>query len=163
MGRWGDRWIRVVPVVLIVVAGGEAASAKSDKESNKDVLPMRVLEAVTCRSVQDGAELLEAVNPAETFSTSEKQVTSFVRFQHVFKPHKIQWRWYDPDGKLYTQSSELAVTLNGKYHEYFTGAHSILIQGEKAAGLPGQWKVVVFLDGVIAGSTNFTLTSKENG
>jgi hypothetical protein len=135
--------------------------AVAKKESGRDVLPMRVVQAVTCKSVRDAGELLEPVDVGKTFLTADKQVTSFVRFQHVLKPHKIQWRWYDPEGKLYTQSSELPVTLRGKYHEFFTGAHSILIQGEKATLLPGQWKVVVVLDGVIAASMEFTLSSRE--
>jgi hypothetical protein len=154
--RWG--WGRGVWLLLAV-----AWSAEAQKSRDKDVLPMRVVEAVTCRTVTDGGELLQAVDPADRFLTSEKQVASYVRFQHVFKPHRLQWKWYDPDGKLYTQSSELPVTLSGKYHEYYTGTHAILVQGERAMLLPGEWRVVVFLDGVIATSTSFTLSNREVG
>src|SRR5688500_14634770 len=113
---------------IALLASAEAAEKRSE---SKDVLPMRVVQALTCKNVRDGGELLEAVDAGERFSTSDRQVSAFVKFQHVFKAHKIQWKWYDPEDKLYTQSSELAVKLSGKYHEFFTGSHAILVQGER--------------------------------
>jgi hypothetical protein len=148
-----------IGLALVVLCLGARAEAR--KKSEEGVLPMRVVEVATSRGVRETGGVLEPVERSDRFATTDRHVTAFVRFEHVLKAHRLQWRWYDPDGKLYTQSSDLLVTPTGRYHETYTGAHSILLDGERAMLLPGTWKVVVFLDGVIAASTDFMLTTRE--
>lgn len=136
------------------------AEAKAP-ERDKDVLPMSVTEAVLCRDLQRTSEELKAVDPGDRFSTSAVQVVSLVRFQHVLKPHKLRWRWYDPQGNLYLESEELEVAPAGKYHKAYSGSHAILIQGERAMMLPGAWKVVAYLDGAVASTTGFVLSAEK--
>jgi len=140
--------------VWVWSAGVAAARAET---TAKDLVPMEVLGLVTCKGLNKTADRIDPVQPTEQFWTTDKQVVSIVRFQHVLKQHAVRWRWYGPDGKLYVESADLPVTPTGKYHRLFYGTHRVLVAGERAMLYTGQWKVVVYLNGAVAATGSFTL------
>jgi hypothetical protein len=147
-------------VALALVTTGRLEA--KDEATSKDLVPMEVVEAVMCKKVTKAGVELQAVEPTDQFSTSEKQVVNVVRFRHVLKVHTVKWRWYDPDGKLYVESADLPVTPTGKYHRLFCATHRILVSGERAMLHPGTWKAVVYLDGSPVSTSNFTLAASRS-
>jgi hypothetical protein len=152
---------RGMPLVL-ALAGTSSLEAK-DKATTRDLNPMAVVQAVTCKSVTRAADRIEPVEPTDQFWTSDRQVVSVVSFEHVLKSHTVRWRWYDPQERLYVESADLAVTPTGKYHRTFVGTHRILVAGERAMLHPGIWKVVVYLNGGIAATSEFALAAPRSG
>ncbi len=151
---------RIWVALLIASLGfGGAAFAKKKRKNSKTVLPMTVVEAVVCEKIEEIGGMLRPVAVAEKFPTDIQRLHGYIRFQHILRAHKLRWRWYDPDGKLYTESSDLVVKPTGKYHKTFTASHPVVVRGERAMLKPGRWKLVIYLDDAVVATKGFELFS----
>ena len=98
------------------------------------------------------------LEPTSTFSTEDAEVIAHVKLENLCGRHKLRWDWYDPEGNLYFSSGNLPIkTSSDMYLPEATAWHKLSIQGDKAENFPGQWKVRVYYDDTLMGSTPFML------
>jgi hypothetical protein len=109
--------------------------------------------AKTCTEIVDGY----FQNAKTTFSaTSDKRVYAFARLRYIREPHYVQFRWFAPSG-LYHESEEVAVSEEGKFHEYASVFQMIEIAEMAKLGLLGAWRVEIRVDGETAAVLPFTI------
>ncbi len=149
----------IVSGLLVLCLAGSLAWAKRVE----DFVEMRIEQAAICSGLKKVEGITVPKDPGTFFSTRVRKLVSYIRFRHVMKRHTLQWKWYTPSDKLYVQSSEIDVVPTGKYHDFVTGAHEIVIRGETAMLSPGGWRVVIFRDGTMVKTLRFTLSSREGG
>ena len=100
------------------------------------------------------------------FSTEDEAAFSWIKFGRIDRSHIISWRWYQPNGDLYWRASiEIIDPRSQGYEwwEWYAVWDSIWIRDYKAAGLPGEWRVDVLVDGVPLLSEKFTIEASEEG
>ncbi|UCH82015.1 MAG: caspase family protein [Nitrospiraceae bacterium] len=98
------------------------------------------------------------VNPTTSFSTNDREVIALFKIENLSGKHKVRWDWHDPQGNVYFSTGEHPVkTGEGKYIPQATLWHRLSIKDNKAAYLPGQWEVKVYMDNILIESKNFTL------
>lgn len=102
------------------------------------------------------------VGRTASFSAGEPRAYSWIRFGPVYEAHRLRWRWYSPDGALYTESvcQIPAPSTRGLEHWYSPKYWSQLsILGTSAAQLPGAWSVEFSVDDRIMLVERFTILS----
>jgi hypothetical protein len=147
--------VLVVPVFLTAGCAGLPAAKQSAK---KHVTPAAKLEAAM---LAKGVDLLQTTSDprdvTDFFTIDDEQVVLWVKLGALAGVHHLRWEWYAPSGELYVSSGDFTVNSDGKSRPFSTAWHKIAIKGEKAATLPGQWQVRLFLDGDPAGTSTFYL------
>ncbi len=97
-----------------------------------------------------------------TFSCEDKEVLAFLRFDNLAGPHQLSWNWYAPDGSLYFSSGGYTPRTGARsFYRVVTAWHALTIRGDKAARLPGQWHVDVFINGELIDRKSFTLNPAQ--
>ncbi len=117
--------------------------------------------------------LAKAVSPnppytperTETFATTDSKAFSWVKLQGpIYGAHRVQWKWYSPDGMIYfTHTEEVPdpSTQGHKFWSYYVVWSWIGIKGYEAERKPGTWKVEVYIDGRKALTQTFLLRRPE--
>ncbi len=108
-------------------------------------LPL-LLDHTMAKGVQAAAPW-EPIEPTYTFSRSDEKAVSWLKLGPIYKSHRVEWRWYSPDGKLYYTGSYTIPDPGEEPWEWYKTWNSIDIRGRKAAELPGEWRVDVYVDG----------------
>jgi hypothetical protein len=92
------------------------------------------------------------------FSEADREVVARLACTNLVNGHSVTWKWYQPDGTLYTASepTQLAVAT-GNYVPAAQISHRISVSGEAAAPLEGSWEVRAFLDNSTIATKRFTL------
>src|SRR3990172_6232781 len=92
---------------------------------------------------------LAPVNKTSTFTQNDAYVYAYA--QAAFVSAKLTWMWYDPDGRLYDQTSsshaECGIAPCGIYS--YTS-----LAGSGAARI-GRWRVDLLVDGLLVYSDHF--------
>lgn len=104
------------------------------------------------------------IDRTNTFSAEDEKAVLWIRFGKLYQAHTITWKWYQPDGKLYTWCRlETADPKDQGYEwwEWYAVWCGIYIKGFKAAEMPGQWRVDVFFDGVPLLSETLTIEAPK--
>ncbi|MDM7935531.1 MAG: hypothetical protein QUS08_09115 [Methanothrix sp.] len=82
-----------------------------------------------------------------TFSADDDQAVSWLLIWRDAKAHKVEWRWYYPEGRTYARSFSTVPPIDG-----FAGLwaapvwSSLKIRGTEVEYLPGTWRVDVIVD-----------------
>jgi hypothetical protein len=101
-----------------------------------------------CKSVESKDEIVLPREAARTFSPYDRQVVAHLALENFSGDAKIRWVWIDPSGDRYHTSKNAHLrTSSGKYVQRATVSHTLSIDGEPAAARPGDWKVIVEVDG----------------
>jgi hypothetical protein len=111
-----------------------------------------------CKSVDSKDEIVIPRDVTRSFSPYDRQVVAHLSLENFSGHAKINWVWIDPSGNSYhTSRPALLMTSNGKYVQRATLSHALSIAGEPATDRPGQWKVIVEVDGKPFRSAGFTI------
>lgn len=98
--------------------------------------------------------------PANEYSTEDKEVIAFVSFENISGAHKLRWEWIDPDGKVYLATKNCPVKASrGKYLPEVTAWHRISLKDEPAADALGEWSVKIYVDDELIDSKPFLVKS----
>ena len=114
---------------------------------------LAVTEHTTSRDFDTSTE--QAVNRTKNFASTDARIYATLRVANFTGLHTVQRRWYSPDGSLYA-SSATAYTGTG---ETRTFSGNIAIAGSAAATRLGGWRVEYLLDGALASTDTFSITS----
>ena len=108
-----------------------------------------LLDHTMCKDVQTDYPY-DPIEPTYTFLSTDRRAVSWLKFGPIYRSHRVEWKWYSPDGNLYwsyTGSIPDPKAAGEDHWEWYKIWCWIDIQGATAASLPGNWKVDVYLDG----------------
>lgn len=94
----------------------------------------------------------------ESFTTDEKTVTAFCELENIAGGERIRFSWLDPSGAPYGESiADIPLLPGGMKYPVYRAWNGIIIRTNRAAWLPGQWKVKVYLGSSEVTGASFTL------
>lgn len=98
--------------------------------------------------------------PTNFFSANDDSVIAFVEYDNLVGKHTFRWEWIDPNGMLYMDTGSHKIKApSDSYIEHGSVWHQINLKGEKAEKLPGNWKVVIYMDDQLISTNAFQLSS----
>jgi hypothetical protein len=102
-------------------------------------------------------------NHTNTFSAKDKQAVAIVRMNNLTGRNKLRWDWHAPNGELYMSSNDyqLAAVSADKFLSSITVWHALIIHGDRAASLTGQWCVYIYLNDELIERKTLTLEPAE--
>lgn len=113
----------------------------------------RLEKALLVKEITKGVDPVPA-EETSAFSQKDQQAVMWVELKELEGRHALRWDWYDPAGTLYLTTGSYSINTDGRQRQSSASWHRIGVKDEKAASLPGRWKVMVSLDGI-------TITAKE--
>jgi hypothetical protein len=123
----------------------------------KKVPPSSFVEATLSKGIIKGL-IASPLEPTSAFSTEDSEVIAHVKFENLSGKHTLRWEWVDPNGKLYYSTGHHPLRVSeGKYQKEVTAWNKMFVRGEKAANLPGDWQVKIYLDDGLLASKNFRI------
>ena len=93
------------------------------------------------------------------FSVNDSFAHAIVELQNVSGEHELHWVWLDPQGQSYIQSAPLKVGHETK-RQNIQASHAMSIKSERAAELPGEWTLQVFLDNRQVATKKFRINAR---
>ncbi len=120
--------------------------------------PFKIIETTLSKKIDVKNTKSVPIDSTNIFSKQDTEIISLVRYANLSGKHELRWEWSDPNGKLYyaTQNYPIETSIN-KYVKEGTSWHKISIKGTKAQNYPGTWKVIIYLDDIIAATDFFTI------
>jgi hypothetical protein len=94
-----------------------------------------------------------AGTPSHVFRSSVKRIYTYVTYSVWNGRHKDQYRWFGPNGKLYTHDKASPYTGQGPT----TDCNWLAIKGFPAARMLGRWTFRLIVDGHKAKTAHFRL------
>ena len=73
----------------------------------------------------------------------DKRIYCFLTLKTIRSEHFLEWKWYDPDGKLYRSTKKIKIGEKNVIYEKFIAWDGIILFREKKNG---KWKIAIFLD-----------------
>ncbi len=145
-----------IMLIILVLILSLVTTGCSSKRMIKAAPEFKVSRTVLTRDFEKYGALESFSRPAEIFSTNDSKITSLVKLSNISGEHNIQWKWYNPKGKLYAATDPYSVRASkGKFIRDSIVCHHISMKGDPAQYLTGDWTVDVFLDGVKTKSSSF--------
>jgi tetratricopeptide (TPR) repeat protein len=117
----------------------------------------QLMDHTICKGLNENNE---PVGRTDTFSSQDAAVYSSIKIGPVYGSHEIDWNWYSPNRELY-YSSTRTINPSLDYLDWDWASSWINIKGQKAARLPGEWRVEVLVDGHLVPTEKFNLISKS--
>jgi Caspase domain len=118
----------------------------------------KILEIKLAKGINDAGKREVVLNPTDTFSSVDTAVVAHVNFANLSGKHRVHWKWFSPDGKLYYTTNKIPIkTPKGKYAQDASTWHKISIHGDRAQHLPGQWRVELHFDNSPIASKHFEI------
>jgi len=136
--------------------------ACNSNQNVKDTPALRVLKTTLAKGINDSGQYDILIAPTSQFSSQDPAVIAHVKFANVSGKHNVQWRWYDPEGKLYYKTQQHKIgPAKGYIVDEASTWHKISIKDEKAAQSSGSWKVEIHFDGALVASQRFEITGSR--
>lgn len=156
----GRRFQGVFALCVVVLL--TAACVSTPKTERKPAF--RVVETTLAKAVDDVGGQDLPLHPTTRFTTQDPAVIAHVSLADLSGTHRIHWKWYDPDGRLYLKSPEHVLgTPPDKYAATAAAWHKISLKGERAARLPGGWHVQIYLDEKLVTTRHFNIDIESPG
>ncbi len=93
------------------------------------------------------------------FTTKDREVVAWVRYQNMQGYHDLVWEWVAPDGSIYHRTEPLRIgAREGRLRPASTAWHHLPIAGAPPTRQPGDWQVRLLLDGKLASERYFSLS-----
>jgi len=87
------------------------------------------------------------------FFAQEEKVVSWIKFSYnSSKDFLLRWEWFTPQGKLYHQGE---VKMEAGNYNNYRSWYWIKIKDRPASRLTGEWKVKVYINGLLVGEKTF--------
>jgi hypothetical protein len=152
-------------VVIVDVQGQAGAGSTIGSNSNVPANPLgsssslQIIDHSMASKVNE--ENAELITKATTFPATASKAYSWLELGKIDADHKVEWRWYSPDGALYDTYSEPISRPDGEPWELYDTYAYIPIIGYDAAKMPGKWHVDVYLDNQKRIAEQFTILGQS--
>jgi len=144
--------------ILILALSIFFFTACSANKNVKETPPFRVEKTTLAKGIDESGAQDLLISPSSKFSVDDPAIITHVKFANVSGKHKVQWKWYEPSGKLYYQTKNYKIgPSKGYIVDEATTWHKISVKDEKASLYPGNWKVELYFDGDLITSKQFEI------
>ena len=109
-----------------------------------------------CKDVQVSSPY-EPIDRTSTFLSDDEKAVSWLRLDNVTNSLNVEWKWYDPSGRLYTTGEYTIPNPSDDYWDWYKCWCWIYIKDHTAAEKPGKWKVEVYIDDEYKFDEDFTI------
>jgi len=110
---------------------------------------------IVCEKIEKGKNWAYPKDIKNIFvKKKDKRIYCFLSLAKVNGEHFLEWRWYDPEGKLYRSTKKIKIGEKGINYEKFIAWDGIILFREKKNG---KWKIAVFLDEKLFGTVEFEI------
>jgi hypothetical protein len=89
----------------------------------------------------------QPIKRADTFYPGTIKAYSWLKLGKIDNAHRVEWRWFSPDGNLHDSYANQISKPSGSPWEWYNVYSFIPIAGYVAAKMPGNWHVDGFIDG----------------
>jgi len=145
-------------IFMLTILSISLIFACSTNKKVKKTPEFRVVKTTLTKGINETGDQDILLSPTDTFTTKDNAVIAHVEFANISGKHKVQWKWYEPDGNLYYMTKAYKVGVSKKqYVDEASAWHKISIQGDKAQKYPGDWKVEIYYDGDLISSLDFKI------
>ncbi|MCK4410682.1 hypothetical protein KAV67_00210 [Candidatus Bipolaricaulota bacterium] len=104
-------------------------------------------------------ETYEPIGITYSFSVDAEVAISWINLGPVDRSHEVLWEWYSPDNEFYSTWSEMLEDPGEDYYwEEYPIWDWIDIADYEASQMPGEWRVDIYLDGILVLTENFTIS-----
>jgi len=149
---------RVLPVVAfavaVIVLGSGAVAEPAPPVSECDL----------CLAVAQD-DPYACLGRVSAITTNEEDIYARIRLEGPFyEPHEVTVRWFNPAGELFHEQSvgtPLPSSAGYELWEYYMIWRGIRIAGSPASEMPGEWQVVVLVDGEERCTKTFTISLSQ--
>ena len=108
----GNRRIEYLFVRVIIVLLAFLLFSCAGKSQNVKPAEFKLVKTTLAKDTKASGGIDQPLVPTQTFSTADEKVIAHVEFANLSGKHKIQWKWYDPDGRLYYASKKYQFKTN---------------------------------------------------
>jgi len=146
---------------LLKVVGRENASSRERSYLLSGTWPTQGLQksklgkATTCKSVQNSSPW-DPVNETADFTYADERIYGWIRLDTVYKPARVRWIWYMPDGREYTRDTSSWSTdpasQGSQYWTWWKFWYWIALKDFPPADYGGSWEVRFFVEENYSGS-----------
>src|SRR3989337_3657766 len=147
-----------IALVIIVVISAMFCACATAKKDTATLPPVKFAEATLTKRLYVKADTAVPIEPTLTFTTDDNEAISYVKLKNLAGEHKLRWDWIGPKGEVYSSSGNYALkTSKGRYREEVVAWHKLSIRGDSASHFPGEWQIMVYLDGTLIIQKGFTI------
>lgn len=120
---------------------GAAPASSPDYAASPLGAEYEIKDYATCKDVIEK----DPVDRTDEFSSEDARVYQWLNIVPQYRSHKVENKWYSPDGRLYYHSQSKSDDVrNDEGWKFWSW---IAIKGRDAGNLPGLWKVDTYIDG----------------
>lgn len=102
------------------------------------------------------------IEPTLIFTTDDNEAISYVKLTNLEGEHRLRWDWINPKGEIYSSSGDYILSASkGMYQEEVVAWHRLSIRGDKASYFPGEWQIIVYLDGSLIIQKGFSIVREK--
>jgi len=125
--------------------------------------PLKFHGLTIAKGIEKKGSVAEPVNLTTEFSPQDEAVIAHIKLDNLSGVHNFRWDWYAPGGELYYSTPDFPINISdGKYSEKTTAWHSLILKGDKAARLVGNWEVKVYINAEFVDSKRFVLAAVKD-
>jgi len=145
-------------LVLALILTGLALSWGCVSFKIKGILPAenQVEYIYVCKDVRESGGLAVPLEIQFQFKFSDGKIVCFVKMLEVDEEMTLSWRWYESEGRL-LRDHRITVNSAKRFMETVTAYDELVFADLEREPAGGEWRVAVFLDGVLAGSRVFAI------
>jgi hypothetical protein len=144
----------VLRMAAVAAAALAAAGCLRILPKDRAELPAAAIyRHILCAAVEIRGDWAEPGPDAPSFQIGrDTAVHSFLELRDLRGRHELQWKWYDPAGRLLRSSDPVAVGEEDRTFARYIAWDRLRLDSDRE---PGMWTVAVFTDDRLAGSRNF--------
>lgn len=149
--------------LLAIVMAFLLLPACSTHHTSANIPDFKISKTVLTETVSPSKPSSALKQPRTVFSVYDDSVASVIKFENLYGSHDIRWEWIDPDGNMYFKTDDFPLTSKKeKYIRTGTTWHELSIKGEPAQNMTGKWRVNIYLDGGLAATDTFYLSTAQD-
>lgn len=135
---------------VYVVGVGHGASKQDNTSSDANISSQLYLsDWKFAKEISGQSENYEPKRVTTVFSKNDYASYIWSRFNSVYESHKVNWKWYDPNGNFYTEAGHTIPNprdYGWEYWDWYKTGGGIYIKNNVPASKPGLWNAKTYLD-----------------
>ena len=125
--------------------------------------PLKFHGLTIAKGIEKKGSVAVPVDPTTQFSPQDEAVIAHIKIDNLSGRHNFRWDWHAPGGELYYSTAAFAYNISDKqYSKETTAWHSLILKGDKASSLFGNWEVKVYINADLVDSKRFVLMAVKD-
>ncbi|WP_455368849.1 zinc ribbon domain-containing protein [[Eubacterium] cellulosolvens] len=115
-----------------------------------------------CKDVDESSYPHKPIEPTTVFYDTDERVCFLFILEYVTTSHNLIIEMYDPENNLFYTEQDLIPDPRSEGYDSWTDYsyyHYLVVKGDDAADMPGQWRIEIYIDGKKEFVENFEIRS----